>query len=493
MTVSRPRPGLLLAAALAVLAPVLVLAPTGTAAEGTAAEGSARQAVVGSARGPDDYFPRDGNGGYQVDHYTITDRYRPGTDELVGTSVARARVGAQDLSAFHLDLRLTPDAVNVDGVPARFSKPTPYELRVTPRTPLAAGERFTVGVRYHGRPSRLGSGTPWPGFFNDGAEGIALGEPQIGPWWFAANETPRDKATYDVTIRVPRGQQAVGNGRLVSRTVGERWTAWRWRLDEPVSTYLAFFIAGRLTLERTTMDGRPVTYAVSRGLSSAQQSAAMQMLRRTPKVVRWLERRLGPYPYATTGGVVTAVPTGFALENASRPVYPYVGGVSPSSDRLVVHEQAHQWLGNAVTLRLWRDTWLHEGFASYAEWWWDEASGRRTVAQQLRGTYDAIDAGSGFWDVQVSDPGPAGIFDDAIYTRGAMMLAALRCRIGGPEMAALLRAWVDDNRGGTVTGEQFRAYAADRSGQDLTAFFEHWLDDTAKPADTAGNGLSGCA
>ena len=72
--------------------------------------------VVGSSQGPDPYFPQDGNGGYQVSHYTIDDRYRPATDELVGRTTVTAVVGDTALSAFHLDLRLTPDAVTVEGL-----------------------------------------------------------------------------------------------------------------------------------------------------------------------------------------------------------------------------------------------------------------------------------------------------------------------------------------------------------------------------------------
>ena len=81
--------------------------------------------------------------------------------------------------------------------------------------------------------------------------------------------------------------------------------------------------------------------------------------------------------------------------------------------------------------------------------------------------------------------------------RGAMMLAALRCRVGKAEMGDLVRAWVaahrDSTGTGTGTGAQFRALASAETGEDLDAFFQHWLDDTTKPAETADNGLGGCA
>ena len=80
-----------------------------------------------------------------------------------------------------------------------------------------------------------------------------------------------------------------------------------------------------------------------------------------------------------------------------------------------------------------------------------------------------------------------------IYDRGGMMLAALRCRLGAGPMTALVRAWVDEKRDGTATGQEFRDLAAAHSGQDLTGFFAEWLDHTDKPLETnPANGL-GCA
>ena len=451
--------------------------------------------VDGSATGPDPYFPSDGNGGYQVEHYTIDDRYRPGTDELTGRTTLSAVVGDSPLSSFHLDLRLTPDSVTVQGQEASFSKPSGHELKVVPAIPLPAGSAFEAVVTYHGRPARLPSATPWDGFFRSDGETAAVGEPQIGPWWFAANETPSDKATYDVTIRVPRGQQAVGNGRLVSRTVGSTWTAWRWRQAEPISTYLAFFVAGRFALRQGTADGRPTVYAASMQLTSKQRDRSFRLMANTPRVLRWMADRWGPYPYSAAGGVMSGVFTGFALENASRPFYSWFGG--PGSIDLIVHELAHQWFGDTVGLRLWRDTWLNEGFATYAEWLWAEDHGGPTVQRQLLDTYGRYPGSSPFWGLVVSDPGRARIFDAPVYERGAMMLAALRCRFGKAPMRDLLRDWVDRHRdgsagGGTGTGQEFRDLAETR-GQLLQEFFRVWLDKKERPQQTADNGLTRCA
>jgi hypothetical protein len=466
------------------LAGLVQLALLGVLAPGAAV---AAPGTIGSASGSDPYFPRDGNGGYDVAHYEIADSYVPGTDRLWGLTALRA-VATQELAGFHLDLALTPDRVLVDGAPAEFSKPNRHELRVIPATPLRAGAEFTVRVRYHGRPAAVRAAGVSP-FFHRRGEGLAVGEPQIGPWWFAANETPEDKATYDIAIRVPRGREVVSNGDLVSKQSTGDWTTWRWAMTDPMLTYLAFFAAGEFRLERGRAGDRPYLYAVSERLTGQQQNASLDLLRRTPGIVTWLVEQLGPYPFTSIGGVVAGIPVSFALENQTRPVYPYVGGPVRPNVSLVVHEQAHQWFGNDVSLRRWRDIWLNEGFATYAEWLYAADHGRGSVHDQLLDLYGDLPAEWPFWTVKVSDPGAAEIWSDSVYERGAMTLAALRHRIGPGDHEALLREWVRRNHAGHGTGTEFRALAETVAGEELDAFFEHWLDDTSKPARTVENGL----
>ena len=447
-------------------------------------------AVTGSNGGGDPYFPLDGNGGYQVDHYRISDDYRPGRDRLTGTTVLRARA-SQDLRAFHLDLALTADRVRVDGLAASFSKPDRHELRVVPSRVIAAGEAFRVVVDYHGRPGSVVAAGQSPFSYTDegSGEGVAVGQPQMGPWWFAANETPADKATYDIVLRVPRGQEALSNGELVSRERQGDWTRWTWRMGEPMSTYLAFFAAGQFTTETTTVDGRQYRYGVSELLSRPARADALALLRSSPEVVTWLEGAFGPYPFSSSGGVVVGAPLEYLLETQSRPVYPDIGGRTPRNVSLVVHEQAHQWFGDDVAVARWRDIWLNEGFATYAEWAWAEHVGSEPVADRLQRTYTDQPKGSTFWDLKLSNPGARQMFSPIVYERGAMTLAALRNRVGVDTFATIARTWVQRKAGGHGSGRDFRALAEEVSGEDLEGFFTHWLDDTDRPEETEENGL----
>ena len=88
----------------------------------------------------------------------------------------------------------------------------------------------------------------------------------------------------------------------------------------------------------------------------------------------------GPYPFESVGGVVDWAPNVFySLESQTRPMYWHV-----PSEATVVHEIAHMWFGDSVSLELWPDIWLNEGFATWSEWIWSERNGRSDGGRVLR-------------------------------------------------------------------------------------------------------------
>ena len=203
----------------------------------------------------DPYFPLDGNGGYDVQHYAIRVAYQPSTDVLTGkvTITAHAR---RALSRFNLDLvGLRVDAVRVNGARASWAR-TSHELAVTPRHTLRKGQGFKVRVRYHGVPkvleeSALGESGVFP--TADGA--IVIGQPHVAATWFPVNDHPRDKATYAVSITVPKGLEALSNGQLRSKVTRAGRTTWKWRMNKPMASYLATATTGQFDLKSYTRDG----------------------------------------------------------------------------------------------------------------------------------------------------------------------------------------------------------------------------------------------
>jgi aminopeptidase N len=421
----------------------------------------------------DPFFPLGGNGGYDVGHYGLTLGYDPATRVLDG----RAEISAtalQDLSRFDLDLRgLTVASVTVDGRPAAFARDG-QELVITPGRPIGAGSAFAVDVRYQGRPEVVtdpdGSIEGWVPT-DDGA--FVVGEPQGSPSWYPVNDNPRDKATYDFAVTVPDGLTAMANGVLVSRASSGGRTTWTWRESDPMASYLATATLGRFDLTVGRVAGVPSYVAVD------PQLAKGQVLSKLPDVIDFYSSIYGPYPFTAVGAIVdSAKVVGYSLETQTKPVFPYV-----PDEATLVHELAHQWYGDAVTLTTWPDIWLHEGFATWSEWIWSEHEGNKSAAQTFKQLYSTPAQDTGFWNPPPGDPGTAAnLFDGTVYDRGGMTLEALREKVGDPAFFRIMREWAQSNRYKNVTTAQFVALAERVSGLDLGHFFDVWLYQPGKPS-----------
>jgi aminopeptidase N len=438
----------------------------------------------------DPYYPDAGGSGYDALSYTVDVTYDPDTGMLSGSTWVSLRT-TQPLDVVHLDLMLGVSEVDVGGSKAGFSQ-RGSDLAVQLATVVGlpanrAGALLNVRVTYSGRPADVNFAGDNP-VYTGGAELLICGEPASASAWFPSNDHPSDPATYDITVGVPTGVEAISVGTLLSHGAdpahpGE--DSWHWRTDTPAPTYATMLAVGQYDVETVPvlLDGveRTAVYAVSESL--AVRTQAMAWLKKSGAAVTALERHLGRYPLDVLGGLVPGLaPDWGGMETLGRPVYhPNVVG----RDNVLFHELAHQWLGDTVTLRQWHDIFINEAMASYLEWMSVAEEGGPTPQQNFDHLYAA--SPDSFWNLRLSDPGVRGLFT-RVYDRGPMVVHALRVRMGEDAFSRFLADWAGQT--GPRSLDDWRNAAEKASPVDVRPLLAAWLDGTSKVPSTTENGFS---
>ncbi len=216
-------------------------------AAGAANAADGPEFTPGAAGAGDPYFPKDGNGGYDVQHYLLDVKYDPATDVLEGTATLRIRA-TQHLSRFNLDLDgLTVHSIAIDRQPATWSR-RGGELRITPPQGIRKESIFQTVIRYSGTPEPIVDLFGESGFLHTDDGTLVIGQPHVAATWYPVNDHPSDKAPYRFRITVPEGLEAVANGVLEDQTTTGGWTTWSWTAREPVASYLTTATIGEFDL-----------------------------------------------------------------------------------------------------------------------------------------------------------------------------------------------------------------------------------------------------
>lgn len=436
--------------------------------------GEAPQAAPTSDGAGDPYYPDDGNPGYDVTAYHVKISYNPPKQVLRGDTLVTAKASAE-LREFNLDLQgLQVSAVTVGGEEAEFTREGDHELVITPATPIAEGDTFETRVQYSGTPEAAEAGTlgenGWQLSSSGGA--FAAGEPHSATSWYPANDTPKDKATFKLDARVPNGWSVISNGLESPATPGsDGWTTYHWTEPNRIATYLTTVGIDKWTFERSKLpSGVPVVSAYAPGAESKKLVES-----RLPEIIAFLETKFGPYPQSAAGGIYINESIGFSLETQGRPIY-----ASWAEEPVVVHENAHQWYGNSVTVDQWKDICLNECFASYAQWLWDEAKNGVNLDEQYRTT---VARGTNrLWSGKLYDMGAGNEFT-AVYEKGPLALHALRREIGEEAFNKVLKDWPTKYRDDNASWTDFEELVTHTAGKDLTAFFDAWFRGDTQPAD----------
>jgi aminopeptidase N len=433
-------------------------------------------AKPGSDGAGDSYYPQDGNGGYDVADYNLKITYDPASRELTGNQDISARA-TQSLSSFNLDLHgLTVDAVQVDGRSAKFDRSGDHELTITPSRSLRRGANFHVKIGYHGVPTPINDPTlginGWQ-YAKDGGV-FVVGAPKSATTWYPVNDTPLDKATFHLAVTVPDEWRVIGNGRERGTFKVPGGSTHIWAEETPAAPYVTTVAIGKWTIDRQTRkDGTPIVNAFAPGTPDSTKQAEARL----PEILDFLETKFGKYPIDAAGGIFLNEPIEYSLETIGRPTYA-AGLLNPVS--VMVHVNSNQWYGNSVTVDRWRDVCINECVATYATWLWKEAKEAADLNKQYAD--EVTKATPEFWNGKLYDMGPGNELT-GVYTKGPVMLHALRNYIGQTAFDRLLKTWPSLHRDGHASMQDFQRYAEFVGHKNLKGFFDAWVYGTGKPAD----------
>jgi aminopeptidase N len=428
----------------------------------------------------DPYAPELGNAGYDVQRYTLRVTLDPrAVAQSPGALSASATIAAvstvDGLREIGLDfVGFSIESVRVGKADARSTRHGRKLLVELPQ-PLGAGTPFSVTVDYSGQPlAERSEFVPFIGhlglqFVDETA--YVVSEPDGARYWFPANDHPRDKAAFRFELTVPHGLTGVANGRLVATEPnlpdalgrGETGDRYIWEHDQPMATYQATIAVGRY--ER--VDGASPGGVPLRSYVFPKRRADFERL--MPAVgaaVDWLGERFGRYPFPEFG-YVTVKGLGASLETQTMVVL----DERSLDEATMVHELAHMWFGDWVSLDSWRDVWRNEGFATYAQMLWearaDPAALDRRLAPEIQRPPPS--------QYPIGDPPRGQLFAGETYNRGALLAHALRQASGDKAFYAGLREYFAKYGGGTASQADFQSALERAAGRPLQEIFDRWL------------------
>jgi aminopeptidase N len=425
----------------------------------------------------DRVYPQVGDPGVDALRYDLDLDWDPDSRTLdaVETIVLRATTDAGRIRLdFGAPLRVT--SLRVGG--AR----TTYDHRgkeLVVRRQVREDHRYRLVLHYTGTPrpvraptqrtdiSRLG----W-NVTRDG-EVWTMQEPYGAYSWYAVNDQPSDKALYSFTISAPSPWVGVANGSLLSRREQGDTTVTRWRLDDPASSYLVTVgIGSFVTTRDQSSSGVPISY-----WAPSDQPELLSRLRAAPSALAWVEDRLGPYPFDSLGFLLVDSRSGMETQTMIT-----LGATRyATSPEVLVHEIAHQWYGDEVTPRDWRDVWMNEGMAMYLQAVWT-AEAKDVSLESVMDRYAFLEAPLRKADGPPADYDPDTFGASNIYYGPALMWDELRKRLGDEEFWRLVRAWPRRHADGNADYDDITSWWSARTGQDLSGFFHDWLLGTTTPA-----------
>jgi aminopeptidase N len=425
-----------------------------------------------------------------VQHYKLQVTLTPAPANITGTIFITAQT-LSSTSSIIVDAysNLTIDAVRFNGQPQLFQRNS-NNFIVDFANAIPAGEIFTLEVNYHGSPvasGALGAGMRVNQRTGSGFPVISsLSEPYGGPFWWPSIDDPNDKATVEIEATVPENFVVAANGTLVkTETQANQTKTWFYREDYLIAPYLVSIAATnyiKFEDQYTALDGvtkMPIVfYAYPEHLEKAQQK--FTVTRRAMEIYAPL---FGEYPFLNEKYGMAEFQWTSSMEHQTMTSLAERVVTSDSTGYgTIVHELAHQWWGDLVTMSSWQDIWLNEGFATYAEVLFYERYYNLTAGELMSNSYDDKQV-YGRMGGTITAENADNPFDDsgAIYTKGAWVLHMLRHLLGDEKFFAMLKQYASAHAFANASTTDFQKACETAYGAPLDWFFQQWIYAQGRP------------
>ena len=309
-------------------------------------------------------------------------------------------------------------------------------------------------------------------------------EPEGARKCFPCYDRPYDKATLNLTTKVPSDVLLGSNGRLADSTNIADTIWYNWISRDPIATYLMVISAKKnwnldiVYWDRPSTPGEPmpIRFYYNNGENPTQMEA------KVPLMATWFSDHYGEHPFEKDGFVSLNNEFSWGgMENQS------LTSICPGcwSESLICHEFAHQWFGDAISPGTWADLWLNEGFATWSEsLWWERDGGYAAYKNDVNSNASYYLSANPGWAVYMPEwaentPDNNTLFNYALtYCKSACMLHLLRYSMGEDAFFTAIHDYGTDTlnfRYKNAVTEDFQAKLEASSGQDLEWFFESWV------------------
>lgn len=424
-------------------------------------------------------------------HYDL-DMILTMTAAVVDATLTMESAATAPLSEVVLDLDAYQGALDVqwvDSGPQTASLSFNHEwaedwLHIALPSEVPEGATFTVRVRYAGEPApnEYFSGTPafGVGIHNNTPVVSTLSEPYGARSWWPCKDLPHDKATMDLHFTCPAEYIPISNGILTGVITHPDGThTYHWSETYPMATYLASVSCtdyAKVADTYTSQDGTS-TMEVAHFVYPEHLSQQAGAIGGTLEVLDFFSSTFCEYPFLREKYYTASHSSGVSMEHQTatslNPTILNGGG----THWINVHELAHQWFGDMITMEHFDHLWLNEGFATYSEALWAEHEGGPGAYHEYVNRWSTNDS------IPLVGPNADRFYGSVVYRKGAWVLHMLRNVVGDEGFFASIRDYCESPalKYGTALSEDLQSVFEARTGEDLDWFFDQWLYRTGRP------------